>query len=799
MGEVYRATDATLRRDVALKVLPDALAEDRSRYLRFEQEARATAALHHPNVVVIHDFGTAGSTPYLVTELLDGETLADVLSRGPVPMRRALAWSVQILRGIAAAHARGIVHRDLKPGNLFILHDGSVKILDFGLAKVTLDAISGTDAPTARISDSGAVLGTVGYMAPEQIRGTIADARSDIFSFAVVLYEMLIGRSPFARATAAETLSAILRDDPPRLDTPPYPAVLASTLQQCLEKSPEERFHSAHDLALHLEMIELNPSGPVPMIGASRPPEIEQVTFRRGRIYNARFAPDGSMVYGAAWSGRPLELYVTHHGIPEARSLGIGASIHAITRNGELAVSIGRTTEVGFQHFGTLARVGLTGGAPRPIANAVYEADWSPDGKQLAICRRSERGFQIEYPIGRPIYESSSWISDMRIAPSGREIAFLEHPYGGDNFGYVTVVDMNGKAEQLTGALYIAWGLAWHPISGEIWYTAAPTGLERSSSILLYAVSRGSEPREVFASLGAITLHDIAPDGTVMLTQESMRRNIVGRREGDDEDQELSWFDWSFPTGLSADGSTLLFEEQGVASRGKYAFFLRPTDGGPAVRLDEGRGHDLSRDGEYVLTMTTTKPERLLLVPTGAGETREVPVTGIDHFMTARFLPGEREVALLGSRKGEGIRLWTVPVTGGEARACSEPVISDSFFWAVSPDGTRVAVVSGQRTLLYSLSGDAEPEPLRGAEPGEVPVRWGKDDTLLLFRRGERQGDVTAVNLVSGERRFVQSVRPPDGTGVDGIYPVRYAESNDSYVFGYRLMLSSLFLVRGLR
>src|ERR1051326_7338194 len=216
--EVARPPDATLHRDVALKVLPPDLINDEARLLRFEQEARATAALHHPNIVTIHDFGTSDSTPYLITELLEGEPLSEVLARGPVSVRRSLAWGVQILRGLAAAHARGIVHRDLKPANIFILADGSVKILDFGLAKVAHALGSPRNAPTERISEAAMVFGTSGYMSPEQLRGENVDPRSDIFSFGALMYEMLTGKTPFVRGTTAETITAILIEEAPRLE-----------------------------------------------------------------------------------------------------------------------------------------------------------------------------------------------------------------------------------------------------------------------------------------------------------------------------------------------------------------------------------------------------------------------------------------------------------------------------------------------------------------------------------------------------------------------------------------------------
>jgi eukaryotic-like serine/threonine-protein kinase len=799
MGEVYRATDATLRRDVALKILPEALVSDASRLARFEQEARATAALHHPNIVTIHDFGTAGATPYLVTELLEGQTLADVLVRGAVPLRRALGWAVQILRGIAAAHARGIIHRDLKPGNIFILGDGSVKILDFGLARIADDPVPRADAPTVRLSEAGMVLGTAGYMSPEQLRGVGVDARSDIFSFAVVLHEMLTGRAPFQRDSGAETLAAILNDDPPRLESPPFPAVLATTIQRCLDKSPAERFHSAHDLALHLDSIELAPSGPMlAMSDAPAHPDSQQITFRRGNVYNARFAPDGSIVYGAAWNDQPLELYIAHRGLPESRGLGISASIHAVSRNGELAVSLNRRNEFGFQASGTLARLGLSGGVPRPIATGVQEADWSPDGRQLAIARRSESGYRIEYPIGRTIYETPSWISDMRLSPSGQELAFIEHPFAGDNFGHVSVIDLNGRAQQLTSDLYICWGLAWHP-RGEIWFSAALSQIDEARNISLFAVSRGAEMREVYSTLGAVILRDIAPDGAVLISQDGFRRQMIAHLDGEPNERDLSWLDWSLPMRLSADGRTLLFEEQGIASRGKWAFYIRPTDGGPAVRLDEGRGRDLSADGEHVLAVTTGRPERLLLVPTGAGAMREIPVRGVDLFQTARFVPGEREIVVVGSRGDEAARAFRVPADGGEAVPISGPIAS-WFSLTISPDGNRIAAIGmDQMPFLASLSGDGEPQPVRGAELGEFPVHWRGDGALLVCRREEQQTHITAIDLATGARTHVRTLRPHDVAGVQGVFPIQYAASDKSYVFGYRLVLSSLFVVKGLR
>ncbi len=277
MGEVYRARDTRLGRDVAIKVLPAGFAEDPERLRRFELEARAVATLNHPNILAIHDVGTHEGLPYIITELLEGESLRERLRGGPLPVRKAVEVAVQIAHGLAAAHGKGIVHRDVKPGNLFVTNDGQVKILDFGIAKVGRAGSDadpyGTTLDAAPSTDSGAVLGTMGYLAPEQLKGARADARSDIFSFGCVLYEMLAGRSPFLRGTGAETVSAILGEDPAPLagSGRPVAPALQEIVHRCLEKRPEDRFSSAHDLALALRAFSGSADTPAPVpVGSAR-------------------------------------------------------------------------------------------------------------------------------------------------------------------------------------------------------------------------------------------------------------------------------------------------------------------------------------------------------------------------------------------------------------------------------------------------------------------------------------------------------------------------------------------------
>jgi len=436
MGEVYRAKDARLGRTVAIKVLPSSFAADRERLQRFAQEARSAAALNHPNILSIFDIGDGESgSPYVVSELLEGETLRDRLRNGPLPTRKAIEYALQTARGLAVAHEKGIVHRDLKPENLFITEDNRVKILDFGLAKLTAPESNGhgADAPTVQaVTEPGLIMGTDGYMAPEQVRGKPADQRSDIFAFGAILYEMVSGKRAFHGETAADTMSAILKEDVPELAETArnVPPGLDRIVRHCLEKSPTQRFQSTGDLAFDLESLtEVSSAGSrsgvqaaakqavaassrrrvlqiagavvgVLVIGAlgwwlgsrggrTTIPEYQQVTFRTGYIDNARFTPDGSIVYQAAWDGGERQLYMARTQENGARELGLkDADLLAISKIGELAVRLNSINLTGYAVTGTLARVPMSGGSPRGVLDNLQDADWAPDGEQMAVVRR---------------------------------------------------------------------------------------------------------------------------------------------------------------------------------------------------------------------------------------------------------------------------------------------------------------------------------------------------------------------------------------------------------------------------
>ncbi len=468
MGEVYCAHDARLNRTVAIKVLPASFSADRDRLERFGREARAAAALNHPNILSIFDIGEERGAPYVVSELLDGETLRERLRNGALPIRKVIDYAMQVAKGLAAAHGKGIVHRDLKPENLFLTNDGRVKILDFGLAKLTQpeSASDGGDAPTIQAAtEAGVVLGTAGYMSPEQVRGKPADHRSDIFAFGAILYEMISGKRAFHGETSADTMSAILKEETPELSETArnVPPGLERIVRHCLEKNPAQRFQSAGDLAFDLEALTeisaTSKSGAQAVVqqaepadmrrsvalaagwscwqrgcsgwaggwdegGSSAPPaEYQQITFRTGSIGNARFTPDGSIVYSAAWEGGENQLYLARTDDTGSRELGLkNAELLSISKSGELAIRLNTVFFGGYARAGTLARVPLGGGSPREVLENVQDAEWAANGENMAVIRfvPENHHWRLEYPIGHVLLDTINWISHPKISPDGK-------------------------------------------------------------------------------------------------------------------------------------------------------------------------------------------------------------------------------------------------------------------------------------------------------------------------------------------------------------------------------------------
>jgi Tol biopolymer transport system component len=866
MGEVYRARDSKLGRDVAVKILPASLSKDPERLRRFEQEARAAGQLNHPNILTVHDFGMHDGAPYVVSELLEGETLRDRLSVrgkqvrsgsassasgtggseiGPgeeraLSPRKALEIANQIASGLAAAHDKGIVHRDLKPDNIFLTRDGRVKILDFGLAKLVQPQAQDSDQTQTEVTPrdatlSGVVLGTAGYMSPEQVRGEPTDLRSDIFSFGAVLYEMLSGTRAFRRDTSVETMSSILKDEPPELgatNTNISPA-LARVVNHCLEKNREQRFQSARDLGFDLEALSnvsatgtagravaaapsqrriiFTAAGIVALLLASvgayflgrrsatsTQPEYQRITFRRGTVYTARFSPDSQTVlYTARWQGGPFDVFSTRPDSPESRSIGLpaGAEIQSVSATGEMAVLLNVGPRGPFSFSGTLAQVPLAGGAPRELMKDVEWADWSPDGKSVAIAHFVKGKQQLEFPAGKVLFETGGWIGEPRVSPKGDRIAFIDHPSTSDNGGDVAIVDLAGKKTALSTDWSAAEGLAWSPSGDEVWFTASKSG----SSQMLYAVTQTGKLRLVERSSGSMRLLDVARDGRVLLGQEDARLMMIAHTQGSAEDRDLSWLDWSVPNDISSDGQTLIFTEGGEGGGADYSVYMRKIDGSPAVRLGEGFANALSPDGQWVLaTHSHESPVQIYLLPTGAGEPKQLTHDAMDHSDPNWFPDGKRIIYNAGL-PGHPTRVYIASFEGGEARAITPDGVF-SIEHPVSPDGKFILARDPEhaRLMMYPVDG-GEPRVVERPSDSGRPVRWGADGHSALAGRTTPPWTINRLDLSTGKAAPVATITLSDPTGFKGFAGFTISADGKTYVYSTTQVLSDLYLAHGIK
>jgi hypothetical protein len=806
MGEVYRARDSRLGRDVAIKVLPAAYSSDPERLRRFDQEARAAGALNHPNVVAIFDVGSHEGMPFVVTELLEGETLRARLAAGPLPARKALDFAEQIAHGLSAAHAKGIVHRDLKPENLFILKDGHVKILDFGLAKLVRE-----EGKSAGVADSlvatamtemGRVLGTVGYMAPEQVRGEVADHRADLFALGCVLFEMLSGRSPFHRESQVESMAAIVRDE-----MPPLPAEvaaewpgLAPLLRRCVEKQAGERFESARDLAFSLELLAQSSGITAPAAGAVSADDVsyQRITFRRGAIWSARFTPDGhSVIYSASWEGKPLELFWAHVGNPEARALGFrDTDLLSVSASNEMAVLLRAEFVTSFDRRGTLARVPPMGGAARELLHDVHGADWSPDGAQLAIIRAKQGMMRLEFPLGNVLYQSVGWISLIRISHDGQRIAFADHPTRNTDSGTICVVDRKGVRKVLTQDWGTLRGLAWSADGSEIWFTADSGGAARG----MYAVTLDGKLRRVLQLASNMTIHDVARDGRVLVGHGPERAGINALVPGETRERDLSWLDWSLLQDISADGRQLLLDETAEGGGNTGSVYMRSIDGSPAMRLGDGAGRALSPDGAWVVASGggSSGIGSMRLLPTGVGEPRDIPTGGLYCHM-ARWLPDGRFLVASAHEEGHGIRLYRIDSVTGESQALT-PEGTDGMEFHVLPGGDAVvALTADQEHWIYPIGG-GDARPATGLDRADRVVRWlGDANAVLVYRSNEMPTRIYRVDLATGTREVWRELTPPDPTGIYRIGRVRTSVDGKAHGYTYYMQLVDLHVISGLK
>ena len=840
MGEVYRARDTRLGRDVAIKVLPQHLSTNAEVRARFEREARTVSSLNHPHVCTLFDVGRDGAVDYLVMELVEGQTLAQRLASGALPTGEVLRLGAQIADALDRAHRAGVVHRDLKPGNV-MLTKGGAKLMDFGLARATgLSAPGGasgatepalTQSPTVAgpLTAEGTIVGTFQYMSPEQLEGKEADPRSDVWALGCVLYEMASGRRAFEGRSQASLISAIMTSEPAPISqaTPTSPPALERVVRACLEKDPNDRLQSAHDVRLQLEWIRSEPARPGPPTAASarrRPalwlaaaallvvaaaaaflagrgtaPGIASVsftqkTFRPQAIFTARYAPDGkTIVLSAALEGSTPSLFVIRPEYPEPRPLGLdGVHLLSVSSKGELAV-LTHARYVGLHRLftGTLARLPMEGAAPRELLDGVREADWSPDGEELAIIRDVGGRDRLEFPIGKVLHESAGYLSDPRVSPRGDRVAFMEHPSRFDDRGSVDVVDRGGRVRILSSGYWGEEGVAWSLRGDEVFFMGSYTG----SDLTVYAVDLQGRRRIALQSAGGLTLHDIGRDGRWLATRDDEPIGLVARGPGGAAERDLSWLGGALGPTLSHDGRAMLFTDQSDAAGINYDVCIRSTDGSPIVRLGEGVAEDLSPDGKSAVAIVRAEPPRLMLYPTGAGAAARLDHGAFEKLDTARWLDGER-LLVSGSERGKPPRCYVVEVGSGAMR----PVTPEGTWRGIaSSDGRRLITRDQQGWSLSSLAGGPR-APVTALSNEDEVARWSADGRwLYVYRVGTIPMSLDRVDVSSGRRERVRELAPADRAWLLGVITVSLADDPNSYAYSYWRYMSTLFEVGGAR
>jgi serine/threonine protein kinase len=847
MGEVYRARDGRLDRQVAIKVLPAGVATDPDRRARFEREAKAIAALSHPNILAIHDIGesagTHGDAPgsprpflYAVTELLEGETLRDRLTtQGALPVRKAIDIAVQIARGLAAAHDRGIVHRDLKPENIFVRMDGQVKILDFGLARHAAPASSGSGATeTAAVTDPGTVMGTIGYMAPEQVRGGAVDARTDLFALGAVIHEMVSGQRAFRRETAAETMTAILREDPSELSTarPDISPALERIVRHCLEKNPAERFQTARDVAFALEAFSGTAISSTTMATLPKPrrswrtaavvalftiagaaagyavnarlastssPDLtfDTRTWDSQWITNARFGPDGqTIVYSAATSGNVPDLFVARPGTSITQSLGQRRThLLSVSKTGELAV-LTDVKFIGHRLFtGTLARMTMDGGA-RPLMEQVREADWSPDGSSLAVVRDLGTKDRLEYPAGKMLYEANGYLSDPRVSPDGSRVAFFEHPFRYDDRGRLKLVDRNGKVTTHSDEFWGAEGLAWSPDGGSILMSAAGAA---ASGYYPRIVNIDGPPNErsAFPSIVPVEMMDVAADGRVLVNQIDNRLSMRVLLPGETSEREFPWLDLPQATDMSTDGLTLLFTDEGQSAGLNYAAALRKTDGSPAVRLGEGAAVALSPDAKWAISFVPSpNPGRFLLYPTGPGQTVPLDLAPVKVARSSDMdWLANGQIFFCGTESGTQHRCYRKDISGGAPVPLTPAGVTRA--WSARDGRTVLASMENHQWQVFDGSGGPG-RPVPGDHAGDLVLGWSKDGRSVFARSStEVPARIDRIDLATGARTHVREIMPPDRAGVMHVHIGRMVNDGQHYSYDYWRQVTKAIVVTG--
>jgi Tol biopolymer transport system component len=841
---VYKAEDTLSGLFVQLKLLPEAAAADPKALSRFQHTARTIAALNHPHIAAVFGLDEWEGGPFLVTELPDGETLAHRFAHNSARFSDVLDLCGQVADALDAAHAAGVVHGCLQPTNILLTRKSVVRVEDFGLATLIAAASGNVSTPAS-----------ICCLAPEQIRGEPANARSDLFALGVIMYTMATLQPPFSGPDAASIRRAILEQDPtpPSKVNPDLPSRFDEIVAKAIEKNCELRYQVAAELRTDLRRLRrdweservaaaraaiteaaapavLNRSlTSVPDIaagGSSRPKRstaltivaglflagaagaiatrllhrspqplpmiLHPLTFRRGAVDSARFAPGGRTIfYTAQWDSDPSQVYSVSPEAPEAVSLGMhDAEVLAVSPSKELAILTGVHVSSGGGVEGNLENVALAGGQGQPVLSDVEAADWSPAGQSIAIVRRVNGMDRLEYPIGRVLAATHGWIGDPRFSPTGDRIAFIEHPELNADAGSVNVVDLEGKQQQLTAEWANLRGLAWSPQGNEVWFTASRRGGRQ-----LYATDFAGKMRQVTTTPGSLHLEDIAGDGRVLLSRDDERSGAAEVTQGQKSETDLPWLKGVDLRGVSADGTTFLYEEEESAASAANSIYVRQSGASTPVKVGTGRALGISPNGKQVLAETTGADSHLVVFPVGQGQPVNLPMVDVTHLWAA-WLPGGKQFVFLGREQGQGLRLFIEDVSGGPPRSISPAGVGASA--ALSPDGRQVALMGPDgKGYLYPTGGGLVPT-FRGLTPDDTIVGWSRYSPALYVAEGSLPVSIFRLSLESGTKTPLWQIAPADPAGVRRLRAIIVTPDGHFCFFSYRRTLSQLYLAEGL-
>jgi eukaryotic-like serine/threonine-protein kinase len=813
MGEVYRANDTRLGRDVALKILPQSFARETDRLRRFEQEARAVAALNHPNILAIHDIGQHEGSPFLVSELLEGESLGATLDRGALPQRKTIEYGVQIAQGLAAAHEKGIVHRDLKPENIFVTKDGRIKILDFGLAKLAQKAGAGSDEVTlvSERTAAGVVMGTASYMAPEQVRGEAADPRTDIFAFGAVLYEMLSGVRAFRRDTPAETMTAVLKDDPPELSDPVrlVSPALERIVRRCLEKNPEQRFQSARDLSFALSALSGTEASGVARATAAVPHRMPLLPWlaaalallavAAGTWFVARRPqPTTRMQFALAV---PDEMSISHMALSRDGSMLVFVSPEEnsalpmlyVQRVGSSSVTPLPGTQgasfpfwspdgayVGFFANGKLLKMAISGGTPQVLASALAARGGSWGSKGVIVYSPDANS-----PVQRinadgtgmaPVTQGIKTAEDQShrwpiFLPDGNHFLFWAGNFGNlkdDRSSGIYVSSLEGKERKLVALCHSSVGYDAHNLFYadeqrqlvSIAFDASAATVSGSTTVVANAI--GFQPSTYWSAFA------VAQNGTLIYNTS------IGAAES-----ALTWMDRSGKElgrigdpaimdnpMLSPDGSRVALDISDEKAN-NVDIWIESTTGAGNSRFTFDPSEEVvgvwSRDGKVLAYRLGDADGASLYLKHATGLEREkkrftIPVSSMDDIVPNSWSSDDRQI-LCTRQTSLGAHLELLPVAGGEPTRFLTSKGSD-VNGQISPDGKWVAYASDESGAweIYVTSFPGAAGKWQVSRGGGTEPRWRGDGKEIFYIAPS--GMLTAVP-VNGETTFATGTPAP--------------------------------------